>query len=116
MTNVCIHACERSALIVASHRLQVRHKSTHSAQTELSHFRRENICQTFPPKSNATQTTVSTGTNPPKNILSVLHSNYVLPVMLILVVYFDVCSATATGSRLYVTLLQFRAGSTRRGC
>jgi hypothetical protein len=51
--------------------MQVRYKSTHSTQTDLSHFRRENVSQTFPAKTNVTQTTVSTGTNPPKNVLYV---------------------------------------------
>ena len=56
-------------LISSDYISQVRYKSTHSAQTDLSHFRRENVSQTFPAKTNATQTTVSTGTNPPKNVL-----------------------------------------------
>ena len=47
----------------------MRYKSTHSSQTDASHFRRENVSQTFPSKANATQTTVSTGTNPQKNVL-----------------------------------------------
>jgi hypothetical protein len=42
----------------------LRYKKTHSAQTDLSHFRRENETQTYLPKTQGTQQDHSTGTNP----------------------------------------------------
>jgi hypothetical protein len=35
-------------------------------QTNLSHFRRDNDCQVFPPKEQTTQTLVDTAVQPPR--------------------------------------------------
>lgn len=41
---------------------------THSAQTVLSHFRRENETQTWKPKVRGTQTAAAKGTSMPKKL------------------------------------------------
>jgi hypothetical protein len=48
----------------ALHMADIRQKSTHSTQTALSHFRRENESQISLPKDAATNTSVNRGTNP----------------------------------------------------
>jgi len=52
----------RLALKLAS----LRGKSTHVVQTNASHFRRDNVCQTFPPKHQTTQTLKDSGVQPAK--------------------------------------------------
>jgi hypothetical protein len=49
----------------ALHMADIRRKCTHSTQTALSHFRRENESQIYLPRDAATNTQKSTGTNPP---------------------------------------------------
>jgi hypothetical protein len=46
----------------------LRNKVTHSAQTEMSHFRRENETQVYLPKGKGTQTAKEAGTNPIKHM------------------------------------------------
>jgi len=43
--------------------VDLMNSSTHSTQTDLSHFRRENTTQTYLPKDNGTQTGIEKGTN-----------------------------------------------------
>ena len=54
----------RLALKLAS----LRAKATHVVQTSASHFRRDNVCQTFPPKETSTQTLVDRATQPSKMV------------------------------------------------
>ncbi|KAG7460646.1 hypothetical protein MATL_G00200970 [Megalops atlanticus] len=44
----------------------LRRKVTHSMQTDLSHMRRDNVTQTYPPKDVACQSKTDDGTNVPK--------------------------------------------------
>jgi len=44
----------------------LRTKRTKSMQTNLSHFRRDNDSQVFPPKATSTQTAVDTAVQPPR--------------------------------------------------
>eukprot|EP00736_Rhodelphis_marinus_P007545 Rmarinus@m.16694 len=46
----------------------LRHKKTHSSQTALSHFRRENYTQHYAPMHVGSQTVVDTGSNVPKKL------------------------------------------------
>lgn len=50
----------------ALHLANLRQKSTHGAQTHLSHFRRENTTQVWLPKQSTTQTAVAKGTAMPQ--------------------------------------------------
>lgn len=46
----------------------LRSKQTHSSQTTLSHLRRDNGAQTFPPKQEGTQTLLDKGTQPVRKV------------------------------------------------
>eukprot|EP01006_Ploeotia_vitrea_P028663 TRINITY_DN61316_c0_g2_i1.p1 TRINITY_DN61316_c0_g2~~TRINITY_DN61316_c0_g2_i1.p1 ORF type:complete len:598 (+),score=53.55 TRINITY_DN61316_c0_g2_i1:48-1841(+) len=46
----------------------LRNKRTHSCQTNLSHFKRDNDCQTYPQKETACQTAVDKATQPPHTV------------------------------------------------
>lgn len=46
----------------------LRKCTTTAQQTDDSHFRRDNTTQVWPPRAKATQTAVSSGTNPPRQV------------------------------------------------
>eukprot|EP00039_Didymoeca_costata_P005426 m.81580 g.81580 ORF g.81580 m.81580 type:complete len:660 (-) comp12815_c0_seq5:161-2140(-) len=46
----------------------IRKKATHSVQTDLSNFKRDNATQVYKPKTNGTQTRRDAGTNVPKPV------------------------------------------------
>ncbi|KAI9341037.1 hypothetical protein DFJ73DRAFT_797744 [Zopfochytrium polystomum] len=52
----------RQALMLVN----LKHKQTHSSQTDVSHFRRESETQHYQPKTNATQTYTESATNVPR--------------------------------------------------
>jgi hypothetical protein len=46
---------------------------TTAQQTDESHFRRENTTQVWPPRAKETQTTTSSGTNPPRQVNTAMY-------------------------------------------